>query len=188
MTRSNAWKQLELRTAEILGGIRIHRGGDFSESLPDVIAPADWLFSNAKPDHAIIVECKYRARHPLIDFYKKEQQACKRQMRIIALEIAGKYIVIPLDCINMRENQYDLIAPKKKAPKYLEEYCTQPKRYISNLDIRDSVQLLYYKATKDRKRPPFTTFSSMAVLGQKHDRLRLACFTVEEFKGLQGLA
>jgi hypothetical protein len=53
---SEPWKILEGSVAKILGGVRIHRGADFSQSLPDVVA--DVAINNIK--YRLIVECKYR--------------------------------------------------------------------------------------------------------------------------------
>lgn len=50
MNRSQSWKELERKTAKLLGGTRNVRGSDFSESMPDC-------------DHAIFsIECKYRTK------------------------------------------------------------------------------------------------------------------------------
>jgi hypothetical protein len=62
---SHAWKDLERTVAGALGGKRMHRGGNFSESKPDVEHP---LFS---------VECKFRKLLP-------------RLLRL-GLEQAGQY-------------------------------------------------------------------------------------------------
>lgn len=179
-----AWKALEKLVAETLGGIRIHRGGDFSESLPDVIAPTNWLFSEARLNHAIIVECKYRAKQPWIEAYKAQRKKYAKEIPIALKFKEDSIILLPLEILNMPEDSITYIIQNRKAPKYLKDACSQSKKYIDNLDIRDSVQLLYYKATKDRTRAPFANFSSMAVIGQKNDRLRLACFYQSEFKNL----
>lgn len=44
------WKRHERQTAKILGGKRISRGNDFSQSLPDIEHPL------------LSIECKYRAK------------------------------------------------------------------------------------------------------------------------------
>jgi hypothetical protein len=53
MKQSQAWKNLERKSADLLGGKRICRGSNFSESLPDVEHP---YFG---------IECKYRQDAPL---------------------------------------------------------------------------------------------------------------------------
>lgn len=70
--QSEAWKSLERNTAKALGGERIKRGGDFSESAPDVLIPGHPEFR---------IDCKYRsggfAHHSLLrecrDKYCKEK-------------------------------------------------------------------------------------------------------------------
>lgn len=47
---SGNWKNLERKTAKILDGERNTRGGDFSQSLPDVEHPQ------------LSIECKYRKK------------------------------------------------------------------------------------------------------------------------------
>jgi hypothetical protein len=54
MPRSNAWKALEREAARELGGVRISRGADFSESDVDV---------NVKDYPFLKVDAKYRIRH-----------------------------------------------------------------------------------------------------------------------------
>lgn len=44
------WKRHEKQTAKILGGKRVSRGNDFSQSLPDIEHPL------------LSIECKYRAK------------------------------------------------------------------------------------------------------------------------------
>jgi hypothetical protein len=51
--QSQSWKNLERKTAQLLGGIRYLRGSDFSKSAPDVILP------DLSP------ECKYRQNAPM---------------------------------------------------------------------------------------------------------------------------
>ena len=49
---SQAWKSLERQIARAIGGQRNKRGGDFSQSLPDV------------ESEALVIECKYRKSLP----------------------------------------------------------------------------------------------------------------------------
>jgi hypothetical protein len=186
MPRSpTAWKALELLAAQTIGGIRIHRGGDFSESLPDVIAPTDYLFKSRPEEHAIVIECKYRASQPWIDLYKKLQKKEDNKIYLQTEEPGASFIFLPLEEFKAN-NLFNLtkVHTNRVVPDYIRNAVRQSREYINDLDIRDSIQLLYYKATKDRKRPPFSTFSSIAVIGQKHDKLRLACFHRLEFESL----
>lgn len=48
------WKELEKKTAEVLGGVRINRAADFGISDVDVVIP----------DHPLVrLDAKYRKRH-----------------------------------------------------------------------------------------------------------------------------
>ena len=73
VARSNAWKNLEKTVASTLNGIRILRGADYSQSLPDVIVPdiTDWDYSNSgipiKNNTSIVVECKHSQTQPFVD-------------------------------------------------------------------------------------------------------------------------
>jgi hypothetical protein len=58
-----AWKRAERQAARALGGKRNSRGGDFSQSMPDVEHP---LFS---------IECKYRKTLPRLLRLGLEQAA-----------------------------------------------------------------------------------------------------------------
>lgn len=60
---SKQWKRSEARVAELLGGQRIYRGNDFSESKPDVIAPFGLI---PNKDGTILAECKYSINQPWI--------------------------------------------------------------------------------------------------------------------------
>lgn len=71
------WKILEKTVAKELQGYRIHRGGDFSESAPDVLATMKPGLSTFGLDISkevsdkilIVVECKYRQSQPWINYY-----------------------------------------------------------------------------------------------------------------------
>lgn len=58
MTHTDTWKSLERTAAKKLGGTRIVRGNNFSESLLDVEHP--WLSIDAKWRQAIAVVTWYR--------------------------------------------------------------------------------------------------------------------------------
>lgn len=179
--------------AELTNGVRIHRGGDFSESLPDVISPLNSIFPEVSEDHGLVLECKYRSNQPWINKYKSLKKKYPKY----------EYLILKMNCFNsltgMDDTMYIMPIELLKEfhtrsnkiinlniipPTYLSDYCNQSRKYTNDPDIRDSIQLLYYKATKDRKRLPFRTFTSMAVIGQKHDRVRLVCFFQSEIKFL----
>lgn len=190
-SKSSAWKNLEKYSAEVFHGVRIHRGGDFSESLPDVIAPLDQIFPKAKPEQGLIVECKYRANQPWIDLYKKKLKTKKSFTYLILktdivnpiTDLKDFLYLMPIEFLSeFKPDSNRIIYLDRSPPGYLLDYCSQPKNYIINPDIVDSLQLLYYKATKDRVRVPFKNFCSIAVIGQKNDRVRLACFFQSEMR------
>lgn len=194
MAKSSAWKNLEKKVATELNGIRIHRGGNFSESLPDVIAPTEQIFGIEGYTHAIVAECKYRQKQPWIKEYKKITKQRDPQYQVNYIEVPVTNIVTGMPdsivLVSLEEfkdyfKYYKLINPiilkAKKIPGYLHEYCAQSRSYINDIEIRLSVQYLYYKHSKDITRPKFTSYSSIAVIGQKHDDVRLVIFYKSEF-------
>ena len=58
-----AWKSLERTVAKSLSGHRMTRGGDFSESLPDVVSR---VHNKLDQEALVFAECKYRAKQPFI--------------------------------------------------------------------------------------------------------------------------
>ena len=195
MARSVAWKNLEKTVATVLGGVRIHRGGDFSESLPDVICSTERLFGLPGLTHAIVAECKYRQRQPWINAYKQLVKSCNLALPVYATrintinpltELEDKLILVSLDGFHKYfEHMNSLLnyIPNniKTVPSYIQEYCIQPRLYINNLDIRYSLELLYKKAMKSRTIQKFESYSSISVLGQKNDKVRLVIFYESEF-------
>lgn len=194
MPRSNAWKNLEKTVANVLGGVRIHRGGDFSESLPDVIAPTETIFGLPGRTHAIVAECKYRAKHPWISKFKKLVKINKQDSIVSYLEIPTTNLLTDMDdtMIIVSLDQFkdlflksrSLATPirySKDIPGYLHAYCSQSRSYINDLETRLTTQLLYYKLSKDLLRPKFESYSSIAVIGQRNDSLRLVVFYKSEF-------
>lgn len=194
MPRSNAWKNLEKTVAAVLDGVRIHRGGDFSESLPDVIAPTESIFGLPGRTHAIVAECKYRAKHPWITKFKKLVRSTKQDNLVDYIEIPtvnsltgikDTMIIVSLDQFKDYFLKHRSLATPIRLtsdiPNYLHDYCSQSRSYINDLETRLTTQLLYYKLSKDLHRPKFESYSSIAVIGQRNDSLRLVVFYKSEF-------
>lgn len=198
MPKSNAWKNLERQVAEHFSGIRIHRGGDFSESLPDVVAPLQSFINIASEDLGLIVECKYRAKQPWIAMYKKMARTVSKLYNCTVLtkeminpltQMKDTFMVMDLSKVKDYYNAQSYVAKtfnlKKKVPDYLLSYYMQALEYNTNLDTLDKLQLLYYKASNDRTRPRFKSYRSIAVIGQKNDKVKLACFFRSDFQRIQ---
>jgi len=110
---SEAWKALERQVASILGGVRLHRGKDFSQELPDVVA--SWN-SPAGPI-AIITECKLRSSLPWVRYVRN---LLDKDKSLIAIYPDPK---LPLVVFNLKEffnvvetKPKELTRPKSGAP------------------------------------------------------------------------
>lgn len=90
MSRSQAWKSLERETAKMLDGKRVSRGGDFSQSLPDV-----WHVKYG-------IECKYRKTLPklITDGLKQAKLYNNSKIPLLVLKEKGKHDTIV--CLSLK--------------------------------------------------------------------------------------
>lgn len=188
-----AWKDLERTVAKKLGGYRIPRGGDFSESLPDVVADITKTFPLAnKTDAAFLVECKYRQSQPWIDKYKElKRSAGFEQQPYCILKIPTKNVsdmddnicMMPIDYLFdyfSVDNYSRIITIDKDLPDYITSFVKQSYEYSIDLECRMKVHLYYWKLAKDSNKKKFNSFVSLVTLGQKNDKVRLAIFYESE--------
>lgn len=84
------WKAAERFIAKTLGGVRIPRGANFSKSLPDVVAPAN--YSIARSNGIIFAESKYSVSNPWV---RKIEELCKvkKFVRIISERSPSKSLI-----------------------------------------------------------------------------------------------
>ena len=86
MTRqSQTWKNLERQIAKSLGGKRILRGDDYSQSKPDVFLPSN-------PN--LIIDCKYRQNfnhHQLFKEIKNKYCTNNEQIPILITKQAKEH-------------------------------------------------------------------------------------------------
>lgn len=187
-----AWKDLERTVAKKFGGYRIPRGGDFSESLPDVVADVTKLFPLAnKVDAAFVVECKYRQHQPWISKYKsiKKEEFPSAEYCILkfpvtnAIGMQDNICMMPVDYVF---NFFSFNSPGHQRivsnilPDYILDYCNQSYNYALDIEYRMRVHLYYWKLCKDQVKKKFNSFIPLVVIGQKNDKVRLAIFYESE--------
>jgi len=187
-----AWKDLERTVAKKFGGYRIPRGGDFSESLPDVVADVTKLFPLAnKVDAAFVVECKYRQNQPWINKYKKIKSEefpaahyCVIKFPVTnAAGITDNICMMPVDYVFdffSLSNSGNCRTVSNVLPDYIIDYCTQSYNYALDMEYRMRVHLYYWKLCKDEIKKKFNSFIPLVVIGQKNDKVRLAIFYESE--------
>ena len=188
-----AWKDLERTVAKKLGGYRIPRGGDFSESLPDVISDVCNLFPLAnKIPAGFLVECKYRQSQPWIDKYKELKKSSGFDLQpYVILKVPAKnasgmddnICFMPIDYLFdyfAPENSGRTITINKELPTYITDFVRQSYEYSIDIECRMRVHLYYWKLAKDQSKKKFNTFVSLVALGQKNDKVRLAIFYESE--------
>jgi hypothetical protein len=187
-----AWKDLERTVAKKFGGYRIPRGGDFSESLPDVVADVTKLFPLAnKVDAAFVVECKYRQHQPWINKYKtiKKEEFSNRDYCVLKFPVTNagnmedNICMMPIDYIFdffslSNSGNHRIVA--NVLPDYILDYCSQSYNYALDIEYRMRVHLYYWKLCKDQTKKKFNSFIPLVAIGQKNDKVRLAIFYESE--------
>lgn len=96
MKQKDAWKVLERHVADVLGGKRITRGGDFSQSLPDV-------------DHSFFsIECKYRsaAFKQIYDYIEQAAKYDKGKKPLVVIRRKGRKALAVIDLDTLADLYY----------------------------------------------------------------------------------
>lgn len=199
-----AWKDLERTVAKKFGGYRIPRGGDFSESLPDVVADVTKLFPLAnKVDAAFVVECKYRQHQPWIGKYKniKKEEFASRDYCVLKFPVINRAGMNDYICMMPVDYIFDFFSIDGMArcrivqnalPDYIMDFCAQSYDYALDIEYRMRVHLYYWKLCKDQSKKKFNSFVPLVVIGQKNDKVRLAIFyesellRIRQFSGQDG--
>lgn len=146
--QSQAWKALERYTAEFFGGQRQHRGANFSQSMPDVIAPSEPVFG---VDGCVLAECKYSKNQPWVDFFVKELKAGAKYPLFLVKGELDIYLfwLLQDSSILTTKRIKDACLIARSMPGYLEEYYTQSAGYTkSNNDLH--IVVLGKKGCKHR--------------------------------------
>lgn len=187
------WKDLERTVAKKFSGYRIPRGGDFSESLPDVIADVSKTFPLlSKGPSAFSIECKYRQNQPWINKYKRIKAERFSESDFCILKIPVKNVggmddnicMMPVDYVFnyfAMENPAKTATLREDLPDYIVDYCTQSYMYAIDPEYRMRVHLYYWKLAKESSKKTFERFIPIVVLGQRNDKVRLAIFFESEF-------
>jgi len=90
---SNAWKNLERYVAKVLGGTRVHRGGDFGVSACDV-------------EHDFFsIETKYRsmAFKQIYDYMEQASKYDKEKKPLVVIRRKGKKALAVLELEDLGE-------------------------------------------------------------------------------------
>jgi hypothetical protein len=138
--QSQSWKDLERTVANSLGGKRIYRGSDFSESLPDVDHP---LFG---------IECKYRTEPPKL-YYKYWDDFTSHYHTTNIVMIHKDRAITTLENLRAYYTDYDNysslmaeIPENKKLVKFLEKALIQAAGYN-----KKKIPMVVLKKKADRK-------------------------------------
>ena len=132
MVRSQQWKEHERRTAKALQGVRIPRGANFSDSLPDVVANAKGILARA--EGIIYAECKYSINNPWVDYISSiYDNKLLRIDNLIFFSLEDIWLLSDPTRVGKSKK-----VTKKKIPKYLRDYLEQSKKYI-DLVSRDPI-------------------------------------------------
>lgn len=134
------WKAHERKVAKHFGTQRRTRGADFGVSDVEVLATLnDWL-KNGDNDTGIVVECKYRKSHPIINLMKDYHKDDS-----VFVGFLGDYVLCWLEDFEKifpiildeeirfdQLNSLNIHTIDKRVPDYLEEYTKQATEYTKN--------------------------------------------------------
>lgn len=129
---SHQWKAAERFIAKALEGHRIPRGANFSNSLPDIVAPANKTLARAQG--LIFAESKYSKNNPWVDNVKEDYLTDRPVAKFIDDTTNKHYLFFELRDINKLSNPAVLRTASpfyfSKFPKYILEHFDQSKNYI----------------------------------------------------------
>lgn len=171
---SQAWKGLERHVAKALQGQRIPRGADFSDKLPDVIAPS--ALSIARTDGAIFAECKHSKSNPWIPYIEEVYTG----KLLTAGAEDNKIILFDLQDIHLlsdptRWNR--AISVSRKVPQYMLDHIDQSRGYISKCMSDIVLKAVIFKMTGLSK---IHASLPIVVMAQKHKSFRLAYVSLKD--------
>lgn len=129
---SHQWKAAERFIAKALGGHRIPRGANFSNSLPDIVAPANATLARAQG--LIFAESKYSQNNPWVDNVKEKYLTDHSVVKFIDDSTKKHYLFFELRDITKLSNPKIISTATPfyftKFPKYILEHFDQSKDYI----------------------------------------------------------
>lgn len=172
---SQAWKGLERYVAKCLGGKRIPRGANFSDSLPDVVADASINIPKSKG--VIFVECKHSKNQPWVDYIEpiydhKLLVAGERNIQpIVLFELADIHLLSNF-VFNSRTPILD-----RAIPGYMHKHINQAKMYI---DLYKSDKILEYTIHNASAVDDIVCELPLVVMAKKHSSFRLAYVALKD--------
>jgi len=152
MKQSQAWKNLERETARYFGTKRRLRGADFSASDVEIIVSVDkWLQRESiYYGTRLVVECKYRTEIGVVPLFNKYKALHPSLVTIVML---GDYLLVDLEYFDLVWNDiielptktptellqsYAIHRPNKQPAKYLDDYLSQCRDYITDITGSDT--------------------------------------------------
>lgn len=177
---SNGWKALERKSAALLGGRRIYRGDNFSESRPDVIAPLSNIFP-IKKEGTVIAECKYSVYQPWITNKTIAKSFIDQDNYIFSAsskDLKQIFIFFRLNLINGLDCYRAFSYIKKISKKSIRAHCIINKN-VSNNMVKHSLQCEEYITcdyVKDNNHGE--PYFPLVILGKKNSPVKLAYFNI----------
>ena len=172
---SQAWKGLERYVAKCLGGKRIPRGANFSDSLPDVVADASINISKSKG--VIFAECKHSKNQPWVDYI---EPVYNHQLIIAGIHNIQPIVLFELADIHLLSK----FAPNsrttvldKRIPRYMHRHIEQARMYI---DLYKSDKILEYTIHNASAVDNIVCELPLVVMAKKHSSFRLAYIALKD--------
>lgn len=129
---SQQWKAAERFIAKALGGNRIPRGANFSNSLPDIVAPAN--ASLARAEGLIFAESKYSKNNPWVTNMEKKYLTDNAVVKFVDEANKKEFLFFELADITKLSNPAIIRTAKtfyfNRFPNYILEHFEQSKSYI----------------------------------------------------------
>ena len=129
---SHQWKAAERFIAKALGGHRIPRGANFSNSLPDIVAPASNTLARATG--LIFAESKYSKNNFWVYNMKEHYLSDRSVVKFIEDKTNKQYLFFELRDIHKLSDPkiiaQSFVVYSSKFPKYIVEHFDQSKDYI----------------------------------------------------------
>ena len=178
---SSSWKSHERKCASLLGGKRIYRGDNFSESRPDIIAPISGLFPSLDSG-TIIGECKYSIYQPWITNKAIVKEFFDKKLHIFFSSdknFTEKFLFFRLDKIEVLDYTRVFYSVKNLSKKEINTYCN-PNKNVSNGMVSHFKQCEdYIKSDYVLDNNHGVPYLPIVILGKKNSAVRLAYFNIK---------
>lgn len=172
---SQAWKGLERYVAKCLGGKRIPRGANFSDSLPDVIADSSISIPNSQG--VIFVECKHSKNQPWVDYIEPIYDGQPMLAGITNLQPIVLFELSDISVISdfVPDSRTPIL--ERHIPGYMHKHINQAKMYI---DLYKSDKILEYTIHNSTALESIACELPLVVMAKKHSSFRLAYVALKD--------